>query len=141
MQTLGQHYDDFLIYLGPYFSQTFIDIVSRDYTRSYHHYLQTLAFIPQTWPKISQPRIRVLRHVCAHNRAVERCDTVSCHVVQSILLIWPRAHSVWDRLHIISDLLVDHEPHVTDLRVFDSNLVAVVRADLATVSIRQEVPR
>jgi hypothetical protein len=61
---------------------------------------------------------------------MERRYTIARHIVQRILLIWPCSHRVRYRLNIITNLLVDHEFDVLNLRVFDTVLIAVVRVDL-----------
>jgi hypothetical protein len=86
--------------------------------------------IPQTRPELSQPWVRVLRHILLQYRPVERRDTITRHVVQRILLVWPSTHRVRHRLNVVTNLLVNHELDVLDLSIFDTVLIAVVRVNL-----------
>ena len=56
---------------------------------------------------------------------------VAGQVVQSVLLIRPGTDSVRNSLDIVSNLLVDHELDVLDLRILDAILVAKVGVNYA----------
>ena len=80
-------------------------------------------------PDLSQPLIRLLRRIHIRRRPVEPRNLIASHIVQRVLLIRPGANRIRHRLHIISDLLIDHKLHILHLRVPDAILIPVVRID------------
>lgn len=80
-------------------------------------------------PELSQPLIRLLRRVHLRRRPVELSNRIASQIIQRVLLIRPRPNRIRHSLHIIPDLLIDHEFDVLHLRVADAVLVAVVWVD------------
>ena len=81
-------------------------------------------------PELSEPWVRVLRHILVQYRPVESRNAIAGDVVQRVLLIWAGTNGIRNGLDIVANLLIDHELDVFDLGVLDADLVAIVGADL-----------